>query len=593
MADPGNQLIIDLRRAVLLIRSNRLQPQDYWREGVGVEFLGKSALFHLGVIALVARQVKQLGVEVVPLKKHHKTVSCLAYMPEELGKTEIRRPYPAILMFWKQRGISLEHDEVSGLLKGSGLFRFFVGGKPVNTLPKPVEDVFGNLLFATGSPTPESLTVSLRVGRAKIDPREISVVGWSRLLRCAKRLAAERVHESSSTQLLSAHAGSQKDAHDSGWQFSFATTDLQRVFHSTILDKTKEFTGREFVFDAFDTFVATQSSGYFMVLGVPGIGKSSLVAKLVTDRQCVHHFNVAAQGIRTVRAFWGNLCVQLIKRYKLNHSSLPANALDDSRFFMQCLGEAAQVRKNHPIVIAIDALDESDRTGFPPSANTLYLPSSLPQGVFVLATTRELDDIRLNVNHQERLYLDADSDENQRDIVRYIRNYVKRPAMKHCLAKLGKRQGQFVKTLCEKSQGNFMYLHYVLPAIEKGRFIIGELEELPTGLTEYYQRHWRQMRSENEVDFDKVIEPIICSLAVAKMPVSIAQIQKWTKLDSATILTAIRAWREFFVEERLERIPHYRIYHTSFQDFLEEKVGLRHYVGMIDDYYEALSQRNS
>lgn len=369
--------------------------------------------------------------------------------------------------------------------------------------------------------------------------------------------------------------------------------EIQRCFDAIIADKTDGFEGRKFVFEAFGEFLEAHESGYFTILGVPGIGKSALIARLVKDRQCVHHFNVATQGIRSIRTFLGNVCVQLIERYQLNYDKLPSSAFDDSGFLLQCLSEAAENNKHHPIVLAIDALDESDRTGLPSAANTLYLPSSLPQGVYVISTTRELDDIRLNVKTQRRLYLDAGAKDNQQDINRYIRTFMKRPAMQNRLAVLRARREDFIAMLCEKSQGNFMYLHCVLPAIEEGRFISGTLDELPDGLMEYYQRHWRQMRDGNEAEFDNVYEPVICSLAVAQAPISVLQIAKWTQINSGRVKAVVRQWREFLEEERVGTECRYRIYHTSFQDFLNDKVGLQQYDELIDNYYERLSRRKA
>src|SRR3972149_6561612 len=119
------------------------------------------------------------------------------------------------------------------------------------------------------------------------------------------------------------------------------------------------------------------------------------MAKLINDRGYVHHFNVASQNIRSTRVFVENICAQLIARYDLPHKELPPDAADDGGYLLQCLGEAAANSKNHPIVVAIDSLDEVDRLGLASAVNTLYLPSSLPQGVYIVATTRPLEDLHL------------------------------------------------------------------------------------------------------------------------------------------------------------------------------------------------------
>jgi hypothetical protein len=371
--------------------------------------------------------------------------------------------------------------------------------------------------------------------------------------------------------------------------FKATPGNLRRSFDALMQDKLRGFVGRQFVFDAVDGFLDAHNSGYFIIRGVPGIGKSALMAKLINDRGYIHHFNIASQNIRSPRIFLENVCAQLIDRYELEHDEIPHRAFDDSGFLMQCLGEAAADLENHPIVLAIDALDEADLLGLAAAVNTLYLPSSLPVGVCVVVTTRPLDDLRLSVAQQQVLDLEADSEGNLQDITTHIEEYVKREGMRERLAAWGVSEEQFVTGLRAKSQGNFMYLHYVLPAIEEGQFVKGTLDELPEGLMAYYRRHWRQMREGNESAFDGVFEPIVCILGVAQEPVTVQQIANWTKLEQGQVKESIRLWWEFLEKELVDGALRYRIYHASFQDFLKEQVDLVRYDDMIADYYLALA----
>src|SRR5687767_5817992 len=158
--------------------------------------------------------------------------------------------------------------------------------------------------------------------------------------------------------------------------FQATPAQLRRSFDSYMADKLKGFVGREFVFNAIDDFIKSNQSGYLVIRGDPGIGKTALLAKLINDHGYIHHFNIALQNIRSIRAFLENICLQLISRYSLPYKSLPQHATDDSGFLSQCLDEAASMRQNYPIVIAVDALDESDRMGLPSTVNSLYLPFS-------------------------------------------------------------------------------------------------------------------------------------------------------------------------------------------------------------------------
>lgn len=367
--------------------------------------------------------------------------------------------------------------------------------------------------------------------------------------------------------------------------FQASPINLRHFFDAYMADKLQNFVGREYVFNAVNEFIKNNSSGYFIIRGDPGIGKTALLAKMISEHGYIHHFNVALQNIRSTRTFLENICLQLISRYHLPYQTLPQSATDDSGFFTQCLSEAAIKQSNQPIVIAIDALDEADQTGLAPNVNSLYLPSSLPEGVYVILTSRRMSDLHLQVSKSQILDLEADSDGNLQDIKSYINKYLMREKMKTKISAWNINSERFGEALVKKSQGNFMYLYYILPAIEEGRFSKGTVDELPDGLLGYYQRHWRQMREGNEEEFDKKFQPIVCILGVAQEPITIDQISAWTNIDKTQVKHAVDKWFEFLQPVKEDGRALYRIYHASFQDFLKEKVDLTRYDGMISDYY--------
>ncbi|MCP4594859.1 hypothetical protein [Neptuniibacter sp.] len=277
-----------------------------------------------------------------------------------------------------------------------------------------------------------------------------------------------------------------------------------------------------------------------------------------------------------------------LNQYRLKHKEITPRAIDNSSLLIQCLEEIAANSANHPVVIAIDALDEASQSGLAPSANSLYLPSILPKGVYVLITTRPLKDMRLHVTSQQVFNMISDSEENLQDITTYIKVFTQRKGIQDRISTWGVTVKQFVAALRKKSQGNFMYLYYVLPAIESGEFHRGTLDELPDGLMAYYQRHWRQIFEGNEREFNSIYEPIICILGVAQEPITIQQIASWTCLNQGLVKKSILLWREFLTEVWVNGEHRYRIYHASFQDFLKECVNLAQYDDMIATYYLSL-----
>lgn len=247
-------------------------------------------------------------------------------------------------------------------------------------------------------------------------------------------------------------------------------------FRSLVDERARGFIGREFVFDGIKQALAGEefSSGYVMIRGEPGIGKTAIAAKLVLGGSYVHHFNSAPENIRSPRQFLENVCAQLIVRYRLDYPALPPQAGEDSGFLSQLLHEAADRAGQHdelPVVIVIDALDEAEDPGSARSANRLYLPRVLPPGVFFVVTAREEADYRLDVDHLTEIWLRDDDPANQRDVARYIEAFIERQprAMRERIQAWGLESAAFVNELTALSEGNFMYLVHVLPEIATGR----------------------------------------------------------------------------------------------------------------------------
>jgi len=357
-------------------------------------------------------------------------------------------------------------------------------------------------------------------------------------------------------------------------------------FEKLVEERTRNFVGRDFLFRAIDDLLVDPdfASGYILIRGEPGIGKTALLSQLVKTRGYVHHFNIAPQNIRSARAFLENVCAQLIVRYELDHRVLPPEASQDSAFLSQLLAEAVQKSGDEAIVVLVDALDEAEDLGVAANANRLYLPQVLPRGVFFVLTSREQYDYRLDVDRREDLYLRDDDPENLTDVRSYLQSFIAEheDEMRGGISAWDIDVDTFIKELTGKSQGNFMYLVHVLADIRGGALSplsIDSIQNLPKGLRAYYQRHWRIMREQDQDRFERIYEPVLRILATVREPVALGAIQEWTNVDAARIRDVIRDWRPFLNENQSEMgEPLYRVYHASFQDFLaEEGVGLRPY----------------
>jgi hypothetical protein len=307
-------------------------------------------------------------------------------------------------------------------------------------------------------------------------------------------------------------------------------------FRSLVEERTQGFVGREFILKAIADALADPHfpSGYVIVKGEPGIGKTSLMAELVRRHGWVHHLNIAALNIQSPRDFLASVSAQLILNYRLDHDGLPPEAETDGGFLARLLDEAVWANAGAPVVVLVDALDEAADTGLAPNANRLFLPPVLPAGAFFVVTMREKFSYRLSVDRSKSLYLRDNDPQNLADVAEYIRRFVGqfRDPMERRMTDWKIAPEAFVDAMTEKSQGNFMYLVHVLRDIREGRLTaqnIDSVYDLPDGLKEYYQHHWSTMHAAQPERFETYHVPVLCTLAAAREPVPLTQLVEWTR----------------------------------------------------------------
>ncbi len=277
----------------------------------------------------------------------------------------------------------------------------------------------------------------------------------------------------------------------------------------------------------------------------------------------------------------------MIINFELNYDKLPENALHDSGFLVELLSEVAAIRPNQETILLIDAIDEANDIGLTSYANRLYLPVELPKGIYFIITSREQTNYHLSVDNRQDIYIKDNDPANLDDIYQYIGNYFLeyQEEMDNRIVKWEISKSDFIKLLAEKSQGNFMYLVHVMRDIRDEQIFattLDNIRNLPTGLRQYYQRHWQTLQEEDKAYFENFEKTIVCILASIHESVSVGQLMEWTRQSELDIRRTINKWREFLnadINEKGEVI--YRIYHSSFQDFLREEVGLKPYHELI------------
>lgn len=338
-----------------------------------------------------------------------------------------------------------------------------------------------------------------------------------------------------------------------------------------INEKTNGFVGREYVFEAIDSFLSNQRNGYFIIEGDPGVGKSAILAELVQRMGCPAHFNIRTQGINRTGQFLKNICGQLVDHYDLPYSSLPSTAFQDGALFGELLEQVAQLLpEGEKLVVAIDALDEVDQAGQNPGSNVLYLPSSLPDNVYFVMTRRSVTLPLVVHTPQHVLDLMSYREESLNDARAYARVAASRTDLRDWIAYQGLATEDFVTALAEKSESNFMYLRYVVQDLERGLYGDLGIDRLPQGLEGYYEDHWRRMGM-TAIPSPRAKVKIVYVMAEVLQPVPRPLVADFAGVDQLTVQETLDEWAQFLHQDSSQEESHYSLYHSSFRDFLHRK----------------------
>ncbi|MEH1969782.1 ATP-binding protein [Nostoc sp.] len=322
-----------------------------------------------------------------------------------------------------------------------------------------------------------------------------------------------------------------------------------REFQQVILEKSQNFVGRAFVFTAISNFLQRCDRGYFTIIGAPGSGKSSILAKYVTENPHVLYYNAQLPDKNCAEEFIATICTQI------------AQTSQETSLHSLLQQVSDKLEPQQKFIIAIDALDAVNHTNQTPGSNLFYLPRYLPRGIYFLLTRRPY------VRKQSGLLIEAPSEildlaaypqQNREDVESYIRQYVN-------------NDEELTAQLIAKSENNFMYtsaklsdhLSQILPAISK------EFEQLPPSLEAYYQQHLHKMIPPNSPSQERELKSSVLSVLVqVSSVISAESIASTIDADEYDVEEVLENWREFLTLQEIDGEIRYSLYHSSFRDFL-------------------------
>ncbi len=254
----------------------------------------------------------------------------------------------------------------------------------------------------------------------------------------------------------------------------------------------------------------------------------------------------------------------------------------------------AQTDPEVRIVVLVDALDELRYS--PAEPDILRVLRALPEVPsnlrFVISSRPEAFLGRLlSRSDAHELLLDVAGVENQADLRAYTEGALACDGLEPALAEEGLSPEAFVEGLLDKAAGNFLYLKSVLGGIQEAlvdpakrdrlRRLL-RVEELPDGLGALYGYFlasivdWVKRSGFGDAAWRRYLSPFLGVLAVAQEPLSEGQLIGFTELEPEDIRDLLRELSQF-VETVDGGQAVYRIYHTSFAEYLLDSERNRHY----------------
>ena len=381
-------------------------------------------------------------------------------------------------------------------------------------------------------------------------------------------------------------------------------------FDAYIDDRRRDFTGRAWVFNDIDAWLAQDGAPRFFILsGEPGSGKSTLAAQLAHVRKPhARHFCIGGRS-DTVdpRVFSQSLSHQLTRLDGFAAALLEEQGVHvDVKIQVQenygtiiglqienllIKASSPQVAFNQAVLLPlgalysggyagqvlalVDGLDESETfQGGRRIYELLAGLGGLDERVRFFLTVRSGSQAErfLGELPARRLKLDAVGGNNRKDLQDYIRlKTAASAAIQSRLSQSGMDLERFIKLLEGVHQDNFRYLALLFAALERGEQWVDDLERLPSGLDGIYRQHLRDRAIGKNKTLWRAYRPVLGVLAAAREPLRPEMIEKFSGVDGQTVGDILLDAGEF-LDRQPEEEPRYSLYHRSLADFLGDRL---------------------
>lgn len=224
------------------------------------------------------------------------------------------------------------------------------------------------------------------------------------------------------------------------------------------------------------------------------------------------------------------------------------------------------------IVILVDALDEAlTYSGKVTIADLVAQTDNLPANVRFVLTGRPSNELLRSLRRRNPVEVTLSPGRSASgDVLHDVQDYlagIVDAGESPLRERLDLPVEEFVATVRDRSEGNFLYVRHLLLALS-GRITAESLAAAPTGLDQIYLEFLQRL-SGNDLDtWHAKYGKVLGILAVAQVPLTELRIADFTGLPFDDLRPVLARIRQLLETEGAEDDRTYALYHRSFGEFL-------------------------
>jgi WD40 repeat protein len=352
------------------------------------------------------------------------------------------------------------------------------------------------------------------------------------------------------------------------WMERCALEGRELIDFSAERARHEYFFAREDLFDELDAQLRARASGWMVMTGAPGMGKSASLERWLTRREAAgmltafHFIRPGHQNWAEPDAVRANLAAQIEQMFPEQRD---ADAAPRSRL-EQLLVRVSEVlvQREQQLVVLVDGLDKALSLDHENPIPQIF-PHELPRAVFVLVGSRPrypyLNWFAQRTAALHTINLDTRRESNE-------------AAVRAWWAAMGPKMNppltaELERLAIEKAGGNL--LHAVkLWQLWSGPGVVRSAECVPEGFEGMLEELWERMGTLPNKKRMRDGLALVCAAHESLPLATIEELLGWDEADAEDEF--LPGVREMLLEERLHETPAFRPFHEGLRELIERKL---------------------